>query len=52
MMTWDIDVTWQKGIDNEKGAFAIKNTATECSTKLYIYLGFVVNGEQSKTILN
>ena len=27
-----INVKWQKGVDIQKGDFAIKNTATECNT--------------------
>ena len=30
-MTLDVDAKWQKGVNSQKGGFAIKkNTATEC----------------------
>ena len=31
-MTLDVDAKWQKGVNSQKGGFAIKkNTATECN---------------------
>ena len=29
----DIDIKWKKGVDDQKGDFGIKNTATEFNTE-------------------
>ena len=35
-MTYNTDAKWQKGVNDQKADFAMKNTATECSKKVIL----------------